>query len=97
MALPQNVNILGINFEVLEVEVVNKEIPRKGEIDFLKNVIKVDESMPADSKEQVLIHEILHGILDLLGLDEINENEYAVQSIATAIHHVFKSNVIISS
>ncbi len=91
------INILGLIYRVEEVEVVNKYEPRKGEINYLTNVIKIDKSMPEDLKNQVLMHEILHGIFDLLGLDELSEDENKVQSIATALHQVFTTQAIFSS
>lgn len=33
--MPDKINILGVTYQIMEVEVVNKEEPRKGEIDFL--------------------------------------------------------------
>ena len=48
--------------------------------------------MPASLKEQVLMHEILHAVFDLIGLDKLSEDEKKVQSIATALHHVFSYN-----
>lgn len=92
----KEINILEVIFSINEVEVVNKENPKKGEINFLTNEIRIDKNMPNSLKEQVLTHEILHAICDLLGFEEIGENETAVQSIATAIHHVFKTQVIFS-
>lgn len=85
------INILGVTYTIAEVEVVNKAEPRKGEINFLTNEIKLDKNMPESLKNQVLMHEILHAVFDLLGLDELNEDENKVQSIATALHHVFTS------
>lgn len=85
-------DILGIRYKVHEVPVVNKEEPRKGQINFLTNEILIDESMPNDIKGQVLIHEILHAICDLTGNYDIGENEVAVQSLSTALYYFFKHN-----
>ena len=90
----RNINILGIDFSVNEVPVVNKNSPEKGEINYLKCQILIDESMPEDLKEQTLWHEILHAICDLTGNYEIGQNENAVQSIATALYCVLKTNDI---
>lgn len=76
--MPEKVNILGVTYQIIEVEVVNKEEPRKGEIDFLEGVIKIDKNMPQELKEQVLMHEILHAVCDLLGYKNLcfNEKKY---------------------
>lgn len=92
----RSIDILGVIFTVEEVEVVNKEEARKGQIDYLTNEIKIDKSMPQTLKEQVLMHEIMHAILDLLGFYELAQNENMVQSVATALHHVFKEQTIFS-
>lgn len=95
-SIERKINILGIIFTIEEVEVVNKYEPRKGEIDYLTNKIKIDKDMPTDLKNQVLMHEILHAVFDLLGLYELSEDENKVQSIATALHLVFSVQTIFS-
>ncbi len=91
------INILGAVYQIQEVEVVNKEEPRKGEIDFLTGVIKIDKNMPQELKEQVLMHEILHAVCDLLGYEKLCFDEKKVQGLATALHQIFKSQTIFSS
>lgn len=93
----RNINILGVIYQVQEVDTVNKTEPRRGEINFLTNEIRIDRNMTESLKEQVLMHEILHAIFDLLGLDDLGEDEKTVQSIATALHHVFSTQIIFSS
>ena len=60
-------NIMGVHFTVKEVECVSKEELRKGEINYLTNEISIDRTMPESLKEQLLMHEILHAVFDLLG------------------------------
>lgn len=86
------VRILGLDYEIEEVECVSKEELRKGEINFLINRIRIDKSMPEDLKKQVLIHEMMHAIFDLLGLEDLCTDENKVQSIATALHQVIRDN-----
>ena len=93
----RELNILGVKFTVEEVPVVDKGEPRKGEINYLTNEIKIDESMPVSLKNQTLMHEILHAVFDLLGYKELAEDEEKVQGIATALHQVFVSQTIFSS
>lgn len=93
----KEINILGVLYMVSEVDTVNKTEPRRGEINFLTNEIKIDKNMPRSLKEQVLMHEILHATFDLLGLDELAEDENKVQSIATALHQIFTAQSIFSS
>lgn len=93
----EKIDILGVEYTVSEVEVVNKEEPRKGEINFLTNEIRIDRQMPISLKEQVLMHEILHAVFELLGMEKLALNERKVQSIATALHQVFATQIIFSS
>lgn len=95
--MPETINILGIVYQIEEVEVVNKTEPRKGEIDFLAGVIRIDKNMPKELKEQTLMHEILHAVCDLLGYEKLCFDEKKVQGLATALHQIFKSQTIFSS
>lgn len=93
----KEINILGITYTVKEVDVVNKFEPRKGEINYLTNEICIDKNMPESLKGQVLMHEILHAVFDLLGLGKLTEDEEKVQSIATSLHMVFSTQNIFSN
>lgn len=95
-ALPSSVKIAGITYQVREVEVVNKETYLFGEINYITQVIKIDSSLTQERKRQVLMHEIIHGVLEVLGLDELNEDEKVVQSISAILYHIFTSQVIFS-
>ena len=90
------IDILGVKFSVIEVDVVDKYSPKKGEINYLTNEIKLDKGMPPTLRNQVLTHEILHAIFDLLGFEELGADEKMVQCLATAIHQVFTPNTIFS-
>ena len=93
----KKINILGVTYTIEEVEVVNKSEPRRGEINFLTNEIKIDKNMPRSLKNQVLMHEILHATFDLLGFNDLAEDEEKVQSIATALHQILTTQTIFSS
>ena len=93
----REINILGIEYTIKEVTVVDKTEPKKGEINFLTNEIRIDESMPVSLKNQTLMHEILHAVFDLLGYQELAEDEEKVQGIATALHQIFTTQTIFSS
>lgn len=43
------------------------------------------------------MHEILHGIFESLGMAELRDDEKAVQSLATALYHLFSTQTIFSS
>ena len=95
--LPKEVDILGLVYEVKEVDVVNKCIPRNGEIDFQKQLITIDKWLSDDKKYIVLLHEIIHGEMEALGIEGICDNENVVQSLASSLYHTFKHLNITSS
>ena len=40
------------------------------------------------------MHEILHALFDLLGLEDLRDDESKIQSIATGIHQLFSSQQV---
>lgn len=83
--MPDKVRIVGIDYKVEYVEVVNKSELRYGEIDFMNCVIRIDKTVPEAVQKQTLIHEILHGLCSALGFSELNENENAIHSLASEL------------
>lgn len=94
--MPKEVNILGVIYKVEEVECVDKYVLCFGNIDYMNSVIRIDKTLSQDKKNQTLMHEILHGIFEGLGYQDLSNDEEKVQSIATALHSVFKENTIFS-
>lgn len=94
---PKVIDILGIKYEVEEVECVSKEELRKGQINFLTNTILIDSTMTEQNKNITLIHEIIHGIAEALGMSDLCEDENRVQALATALYYVATHNKVIFS
>lgn len=94
---PKVIDILGIKYEVEEVECVSKDELRKGQINFLTNKILIDNTMTDQNKNITLIHEIIHGVSEALGMSDLCENESRVQALATALYYVATHNKIIFS
>jgi hypothetical protein len=92
--MDKKLNILGVEYTVQIVDVVSKDDPRRGEINYLTNVIKIDKEMPLSQKNHTLMHEILHALFDLLGLEDLRDDESKIQSIATGIHQLFSSQQV---
>lgn len=86
------VKIMATEYTVLEVEQIDKGKRILGEIDYIEQVIKLEKGLNEDLKKEVLIHEILHGILEKLGFDDLNNDEQKVQSIASTLYQVLKDN-----
>jgi hypothetical protein len=89
MKIPQHVRIGGHLFQVSIVEIVNKHVPRRAEIDHLENKIRIDGAMSHSRQEQSLLHEILHEIDQqcAIGLDED-----AVARLAESLYAAIKIN-----
>lgn len=88
----QEIDLFGIKYKVIEVPVVNKEEPRRGQINFLTDEIWIDETMPKDLKEQTLMHELFHAVCDITGNADICDDERATQGISAALYYLIKRN-----
>ena len=88
----REVKIFGETYEVIEQEIIDNMVEKIGLIDHLQNKIYIKKSISEDKKKVTLIHEILHGVLSQLGFDEEHDNEHLIDSLATALYQVFKSN-----
>lgn len=86
--LPQRISILGLDFDVRLVDEVDHSVPADGQIDFIAQEIRIYRGLSEQKAEQVLIHEVLHGVLTQLGFDDESDNEHLVQSLAVALHQV---------
>ena len=88
----REVKIFGETYEVIEQEIIDNMVEKIGLIDHMQNKIYIKKSISEDKKKVTLIHEILHGVLSQLGFDEEHDNEHLIDSLATALYQVFKSN-----
>lgn len=88
--------ILATEYDIEEVEQIDKYQRLLGQIEYTEQKIKIDKSLSEDMKRETLMHEILHGILEKLGYDNINEDEQKVHSIASTMYLVLKENELIS-
>lgn len=92
----KTVKILATEYRVEEVEQIDKYQRLLGQIEYTEQVIKIDKNISEDMKKETLIHEIIHGILEKLGYEELNEDEQKVHSIASTMYLVLKENKLIS-
>ena len=93
----KKMKILATEYDVEEVEQIDKYTRLLGQIQYTEQKIKIDKNISEDMKQEVLIHEILHGILEKLGYTQLNDGEQKVQSIASTMYLVLKENKIITS
>lgn len=91
------IEILGVSYDVIEVEQVDKtNYYVDGEIDYDKQIIRINKNLENERKTEILWHEIIHGICEHLKIDEVQKNEHLVQCIGNAIYQVLKRNKTIS-
>lgn len=82
MRIPKSVRILGITYRVSTKDLGNEDgfiIPRKQRIVLGKH-------LSPEKAKQVLLHEVIHGILDQLGYLDLYEDERLVQGLAIGLH-----------
>lgn len=87
------VTILGIEYDVVYLEDLIKREGLYGDINYNKQVIRIDNSMKNDRKIRTIIHEVLHGIMESLGYSEINYDEEKIQNISNALYLVAVNNL----
>ncbi len=94
----KEIKIMGIPFKIVEKAVVCKGDGgfTRGVINFNNDTIEIDEELSPERKKQVLIHEIIHAIFDLIGDEELTKDERTVQSLSSALCCVIKENDLFS-
>lgn len=85
----KTVKICGIPHLVEELPVVDEgsEGVTQGQIIYSEAKIQIKESLPQEIKDEVLIHEIVHGILQHIGEAELCADERFVQALASGIYN----------
>lgn len=86
------VEILGVNYEIKELDIIDENPNVLGQIVYQKQEIQIKKSLLKDMKNSTIIHEIVHGILFHSGKQELNEKEDLVESVSSSIYQVLKSN-----
>lgn len=86
------VEILGVNYEIKELDIVDENPNVLGQIVYQKQEIQIKKSLLKDMKNSTIIHEIVHGILFHSGKQELNEKEDLIESLSSSIYQVLKSN-----
>ena len=88
MTIPEKIKILGITYEIEEVD----HIPglRLGQIDFVSGKIQLLVNASESVKEHTLLHETMHGMLKGTGYDWDDEN--MVQQLAGSLCQLVRDN-----
>lgn len=82
MAIPSSVHILGLTYSVAFEDLESDD----GYISTRRQAIAISSQISEEKAEQVLLHEVIHGILDQLGYLDLYEDERLVQGLAIGLH-----------
>lgn len=90
------VKVGGIDYKVVEVPYVEISGDKNygGSCDYQKCEINLLESMTAERKSQVFVHELVHAILNEAGFDEHDED--LVNRTGIVLHQVLVDNAFMS-
>lgn len=94
MKIPNKIKIGGIIYEVQKVDsCVVDGMECFGSISSSKQLIELVSDMEEGIAQSVLIHEILHGVFDFMGIARpVDEEEDLVERISTALHMIIIDN-----
>lgn len=86
----EKITICGIPHKIIEADdMFNADGYHLGQIDYKSATIKICKDLTDEMKALTLTHEIVHGMLTLIGEDEISQDEKFVQTLASAIMGTF--------
>lgn len=83
------VDICGISHEIERVLVIDESLEgvTQGKIVYSEAKILVKEGLPVNIMREVIIHEMLHGILNHIGQQELSCDENFIQALANGIYN----------
>lgn len=92
--MKQFVNICGIPHEIVEKDCIESSNGRcVAMITYEDCMIEIRKGMKPDFYRQSLIHEITHGMLVMIGRNDLSDDETFVQTLALAISQTFELNI----
>ena len=84
--LPEKVTICGIPYAVTLCDDNFDMDLHFGQIKYGKAEIRINREVPPELQEQALMHEVLHGMLLMIGRDDLSQDETFVQSLSNAMY-----------
>lgn len=90
------IRILGIDYSVREVQLINDDDTIMGLCRYQANEILIKKGLSDADKKITLIHEILHAVLGQLGFENENDNENMIKSLSTSLYLVLEENGLLS-
>lgn len=92
--IPEKVKVAGIEYEVIEVENMERDFSSLGQILYTKGIIKLDKHIALDRKERVFVHELLHACFFEAGIEE--QDEDVINRVGIVLHQVLKDNRLVN-
>lgn len=90
----KTIKICGIPYEIIEKECIESSNGRcLGLITYDEGTIEIRKGQQPDYYRQTLIHEVVHGMLVMIGRNDLSEDETFVQSLALAISQTFELKI----
>ncbi|PRR77684.1 hypothetical protein CLLI_22480 [Clostridium liquoris] len=90
MNISSKVKIGGVNYKVIECNNPSEEDPNvDGQILYSKQEIRLKNDMSREYKENIFLHEIIHGIFEHIGFEQ---DEAIVIRLSNALHGFIKDN-----
>lgn len=90
----KTIKICGIPYEIIEKECIESSSGRcLGLITYDEGTIEIRKGQQPDYYRQTLIHEVVHGMLVMIGRNDLSEDETFVQSLALAISQTFELKI----
>ena len=85
------IKIFNVPFKIEEVDVIDEagEGITQGQIVYSESKIYIKKSLPKELKKSVLFHEVLHGMLEMLGYPKLSEDETFVQGMSMLMYQMF--------
>ena len=88
---PNAIDILGMTYTIHSSPCIEKGAWREGQIDYLKQEILLDNDLSTEKAKSTLIHEIIHAILEEVGIKDENRDGL-VQPLAQGLYMVLRNN-----
>ncbi|MBP3037970.1 ImmA/IrrE family metallo-endopeptidase [Bacillaceae bacterium Marseille-Q3522] len=88
--LPEKIRIAGIDYFVIEQDEIDSNPNVLGQCLYQRAQIQIKKGMSDDKKEQILIHEVLHGCFNEAGYEE--QDEDMINRVSIVLYQVLKGN-----
>lgn len=84
------VKICGVPYEIIDKDYIESDDGRcVGRITYDECIIEMRKGQHPDYYNQSLVHEVVHGMLVMIGRNDLSNDETFVQTLALAISQTF--------